>query len=96
MRLHKRAPHDSERETLAAEPEQDEAVAYCLQAWRDLATERPLGFSGAGPIPRSKLIEWASYQGFDREVAAVLWIVICRLERDRNERENSAAALRGA
>lgn len=78
------------------QPDQDDAMGICLQAWRDLSTERPIGFSGSGPIPRSKVFEWAAWQRLDREAAGVLWVVICRLERDRAEREASAASLRGA
>jgi hypothetical protein len=92
MRLQKRGPRGDEPETVAAEPPQDEAMGLCLHAWRDLSTERAIGM-GAGPIPESKCREWCGYHGLTRESTAVMWAVICRLERDRFERENSKRRL---
>lgn len=78
---------------LDREPPQDSAMGICLRAFRDLSTERPLGFSGYGPIPESKCREWCRYQGLDRESTAVIWAVVRRQDCDRMEREASEAAL---
>ena len=94
MRVQKRGPIGDEAEALASEPEQDSAMGLCLHAWRDLSTERAIGPGGVGPIPESKCREWARWHGLDRESAFVLWAVICRLDRDRAEREHSRARLR--
>lgn len=93
MRLQKREATGTERETLAREPEQDGAMSLCLTAWKDLSTVRSLGFSGAGHIPWDVTKAWAEDQGLDRMSRAVLWAVLCRLERDRFEREQSTRDL---
>lgn len=82
MRLQKRDADPEEQRILDAQPEQDEAMAVCLQAWRDLSTCRPLGFSGAGPIPWTALVAWLDRSGLDAGAASVVQAVIARLDND--------------
>lgn len=95
-RLGSEGPSPEEQAILDAEPEQDEQVGMCLTAWRDLSTERPIGFGVAGPIPQSKVWAWAERKGLDEETAEILWAVICRLDNDRARRETSKAKLEAA
>lgn len=76
-------------------PEEDELTALCVGAWRDLSTERPIGMA-AGPIPWSACVAWCQHHLLDRESSAIVWAVICRLDRDHFESERSKADLRGA
>ena len=95
MRIHSRGPHPSEQPIIDARPEYDSAIAMCLEAWHDLGSCRPLGFSGAGFIPFTAVLAWAEFNRLDHELTTMLLAVIQRLDRDRAEREASAHALRG-
>lgn len=63
----------------------------CIDAWNDLHSCRPLGFSGAGDIPYTAISTWADREGLDSELFRLLKHVIFRLDRDRAEREASKA-----
>jgi hypothetical protein len=95
LRLKHREPSRSERDILDEQPETDEAVSVCVEAWHDLHSERPLGMAGAGLIPWRSMLEWARFHGLDREAAKVLITVLRKLDHDRAEREASKAALKG-
>jgi hypothetical protein len=88
MRLQKRGPQGDDAECFAREPEQDAAMGMCLNAYRDLGTERAIGMA-TGPIPWSECRDWCRYHGLDSDSTTIVWAVMCRLERDRFERENS-------
>jgi hypothetical protein len=61
----------------------------CVHAWHDLHSERQLGFSGAGLIPWSRIVEWCRLRGFDREATLLIVAVIRKQDHDRAEREAS-------
>lgn len=78
---------------LAAEPELPEAGWICLRIWKDLCTEREMGFGAVGPIRESSCAAKCAREGLDRDAAAVVWAVVCRLDRDVFERVKSTADL---
>lgn len=93
MRLTQRqARPGNEQRILGSRPDHDTAVARCVQCWRNLSSERSLGFAGAGPIPWTAIVDWASYQRLDRVFTDVLIDVIGQLDADRARSEASRAA----
>jgi hypothetical protein len=95
LRLKKREPSRTEQDILDEQPEHDEAMAMCVEAWHDLHSERPLGMAGAGLIPWRAMLEWARFHRLDREATKVVITVLRKLDHDRAEREASRAALKG-
>jgi hypothetical protein len=43
---------------------------FYLAAFYELRTERPLGFGALGPIPHSKIVEYAEREELDQDLAA--------------------------
>lgn len=90
MRIHKRAPYPgTELDTLAREPRLDYAMQLCVDAWFDLGTERYIGFGACGPIPGSKVREWAADRQLDRDLSRLLQRVIRKLDITHLDREAS-------
>jgi hypothetical protein len=67
-------------------------VHLLVRAWHELHSCRPQGFSGAGLIPWTAIIEWCRFRGLDREATLLVVDVIRKLDHDRAEREASRAA----
>ncbi len=96
MRLHKReARPGTEQEVISRQPSIDAAILMCIECWHDLASCRPEGFAGRGSIPFTAILTWADFKQLDRELTAVLIVVIRRLDHERAERESSRNALGG-
>ncbi len=88
------APTPIEQGILDEQPEVDDAMRLCIQAWQDLGTERPIGIAGAGVIPFRATLAWAQYHRLDRDATEILMTVINRLDCDRAQREASKASNR--
>jgi hypothetical protein len=95
IELKGRDPHPFELAHFQKEPEIDEAMLMCLQAWDDLQSCRPLGFGIAGYIPFDSLVAWADREGCDDELFMMLKHVIRRLDRDRAESEARKTSSKG-
>ncbi len=72
----------------------EEACGLALACWRDLDSCRPQGFSGAGAIPYTAILEWSRHNSIDSENVDMLITVIRHLDIDRADR--IAAASKGA
>lgn len=67
------------REIFARQPEQDDAMGVCLNAWETLQTCRPGGMV-EGWIPWDKCDLWCQRHGLDDDAARILWAVIHRCD----------------
>ncbi len=94
MRIKKREASPDERAIIGGQPDQDDAMGLCVQAWHDLHSERPIGMGGAGLIPFTSVLTWAQFHCLDRDVTTILITVLRKLDHDRAEREASKANLR--
>jgi hypothetical protein len=80
---------------LEQRPALDYAMSRCLEAWADLSTERPVGFT-VGAIPWGRIVAWCSYHDLDREATDVVIHVIRRLDNERAERQAAEDAKKKA
>lgn len=67
----------------------------CLEAWRDLDADRPLGFGVVGQVPYTALRLWARDNRLDFGNFQMLKAVIRQLDNSRTDREASRRALKG-
>jgi len=68
----------------SGEPDTDDAVAICIEAWNDLSTCRAIGMA-VGAIPVTAIYQWAEMEDLDREATRMLKRVIRQLDNDRAE-----------
>lgn len=59
-------------------------LRFLIEAWNDLATERPIGMA-TGYIPWSMIREWGRYNGLDKEGTQFLIRVIRMVDAERME-----------
>lgn len=96
-----------EQEVMSRRPPLHPATELCLEALRDLETERPIaiasGMSGQtfwtrvqhGPIPWSRVAQWCRFHGLDADNTSMVWSVLHEHDMRRLAREASDRQLNG-
>ena len=74
------------------EPENNEAIAICARAYRDLSTCCSIGME-RGPIPWTAMVAWTAHHDLDRDASRIVLDVIRFIEGLRAEKEASKRAL---
>ncbi len=59
-------------------------LGFLIEAWCDLATERPIGMQ-TGYIPWSRIRQWGGWNGLDKEGTQFLIRVIRYVDAERME-----------
>ncbi len=77
------------------QPEHDEAIDLCVEAWQDLSTCRPIGMA-VGAIPWPAIVQWCEWHEIDHDIAVILVRIIRQLDNDRAEAEASKRRLEQA
>lgn len=94
LRISKRPASREEQRILDERPDLGPAHSIVLMCWRDLESERPSGFSGAGPIPWSRVMEWSRVRGAGEREALVIAEAVRFLDVRRSEQIASKETLK--
>lgn len=92
-----RQPTRDQLKKLENEPEVDWGTMFLARGYAELSTEKPIGFSGRGPIPWTRMVKWCQFHRLSHATATHAMTTVSHVDgifmrRDAAKAKAEAAA----